>query len=103
MADFIAVGKADEVPDGEIRSYDAGGTTVAVANVGGTMYAFDDTCTHRGCSLAEGELEETTVTCGCHGSEFDVRTGDVLSGPAEDPVAHYELKVEGGEIQIQVP
>jgi nitrite reductase/ring-hydroxylating ferredoxin subunit len=51
------------------------GTRIAVANVGGTYYAFDDTCTHEQCSLAEGDLAGTTVTCMCHGAEFDVRTG----------------------------
>ena len=59
MGDFIAVGKTDEVPDGEMRSYDASGVTVAVANAAGSLYAFDDTCTHRSCSLAEGELDVT--------------------------------------------
>ena len=103
MADFITVGKTDEVPVGEARSFDVNGVAVAVANVGGTLFAFDDTCPHRQCSLAEGELEETTIICACHGSEFDVRTGELLNPPATEPVAHYELKVEGGEIQIQVP
>ena len=103
MADFITVGKADEVPQGELRSFDANGVAVAVANVDGSLYAFDDTCPHRQCSLAEGELEDTTIVCPCHGSEFDVRTGELLNGPAQDPVDHYDLTVEGGEIQIAIP
>ena len=41
--------------------------------------AFDDTCTHEECSLAEGELDGAVIVCPCHGSEFDVRTGDVLT------------------------
>jgi nitrite reductase/ring-hydroxylating ferredoxin subunit len=57
-------------------------TKVAVANVGGTFYASDYTCTHLGCSLAEGDLEETTLTCRCHGSQFDVSSGAVVWGPA---------------------
>jgi nitrite reductase/ring-hydroxylating ferredoxin subunit len=103
VTDRLTLGKADEVPQGEVRSFDANGVPVAVANVGGTLYAFDDTCPHRQCSLAEGDLDETTIVCACHGSEFDVRTGDLLSGPAQDPVAHYDLTVEGGEIQIEIP
>lgn len=102
MADRVTLGKTEDVPAGEVRSYDANGVTVAVANVDGTLYAFDDTCPHRQCSLAEGDLEETTVICACHGSEFDVRTGALLNGPAEDPVAHYEVSVENGEIQIEL-
>jgi len=100
MADFIMLGSAGDVPDGEVRAFDANGVPVAVANIGGTFYAFGDTCTHRQCSLAEGELEETTIVCPCHGSEFDVQTGQVVNPPARDPVQSYQTRVEDGQIQI---
>ena len=102
MPEFLALGSADDIPDGEVRAFDANGVPVAVANVGGTYYAFDDTCPHRQCSLAEGELEDTTIVCPCHGSEFDVKTGDVVNPPARDPVATYETKVDGGRVQISI-
>jgi len=99
----VTVGKVDEVPEGEVRSFDANGVPVAVAKVGGSLYAFDDTCPHRQCSLGEGELEATTIVCPCHGSEFDVRTGELLNPPATEPVAHYELTVEDGQIRVAIP
>src|SRR6266550_6277995 len=99
MPDYLTLAKADEIPDGEVRAFDANGVPVAVANVDGSFFAFDDTCPHRQCSLAEGELEEMTIVCPCHGSEFDVRTGEVVAPPARDPVAHYDVKVEDGQIQ----
>ena len=77
-----------------------GGERVAIASVGGTFYAFGDTCTHQGCSLADGELEGTTVTCPCHGSQFDVTTGDVLRGPAREPVRSYPVRLEDGELRV---
>ncbi|MDQ5809986.1 MAG: Rieske (2Fe-2S) protein [Actinomycetota bacterium] len=52
------------------------------------------------CSLAEGDLEETTVICPCHGAEFDVRSGAVLQGPARKPLATYETRVEGGNLEV---
>jgi len=71
--------KTGEIPVGAIVAVDVRGTRIAVANVGGNYYAFDDACTHEQCSLAEmGELAGTTVTCTCHGSEFDVRTGTMM-------------------------
>lgn len=100
MTDLIAVGSVGDVPQGEIRSYQVGGDDVAVANVDGTLYAFGDVCTHAQCSLAEGDLDGTTVTCACHGSEFDVTTGDVLGGPATEPVESYEVATEGDELKI---
>ncbi len=101
MAEFVMVGSVDDVPDGEIRAFDVQGNPVAVVNVQGTFYAINDLCTHRQCSLAEGDLEGTTLECICHGSQFDVTTGEVLNGPATEPVAKYEVRVEDGSIQVQ--
>jgi len=83
------------VKPGAIAAFDIGGQRVAVANVDGTRYAFDDACTHRQCSLAKGRLSGTTVTCECHGSQFDVRTGNVLRGPATQPVRTYQIDPAG--------
>jgi nitrite reductase/ring-hydroxylating ferredoxin subunit len=101
MAGFEVLGRADDLEVGSMRAFDVRGVRIAVANVDGTFHAFDDTCTHVGCSLAEGDLEETTVICPCHGSEFDVRSGAVLQGPAREPVETYETRVEGGSLEIE--
>jgi nitrite reductase/ring-hydroxylating ferredoxin subunit len=98
--DLISVGSPDDIPEGEMRAYQVGGEDVAVANVDGTFHAFGDTCTHAACSLAEGDLDGTTVTCVCHGSEFDVTTGDVLAGPAMEPEPTFQVVVEDGELRI---
>ena len=58
-----------------------GGLQIAVANVDGRYYAFDDTCTHELCSLAEGFLDDVTVTCPCNCGQFDVTTGDAVAPP----------------------
>ncbi len=101
MAEFEVVAKADDLKEGDMRAFDLRGTKIAVANVAGTFYAFGDTCTHRECSLAEGDLEETTVTCPCHGSEFDVVSGEVLRGPARVPVGSFEVRAEGGNLEVK--
>ena len=95
--------KTSEIPAGAIVAVDVRGTRIAVANVGGAYYAFDDACTHEQCSLTDmGELAGTTVTCTCHGSEFDVRTGKVLAPPATVPVKVYPVRVAGDALQIEV-
>jgi 3-phenylpropionate/trans-cinnamate dioxygenase ferredoxin component len=101
MAEFEVVARADDLKEGEMRAFDVRGTKIAVANVTGAFYAFGDTCTHMGCSLAEGDLEETTVTCPCHGSEFDVVSGEVLRGPARVPVGSFEVREEGGDLEVK--
>ena len=65
-------------------------------------HAIDDTCTHRGCSLGDGKLYGSTVQCACHGSRFDVTSGAVVRGPAEDPVRNYPVHVANGEVQVDL-
>lgn len=102
-AEFVTTVTTNQIPVGEVKAIDVRGTRIAVANVGGTYYAFDDACTHEECSLSEeGELAGTTLTCTCHGSEFDVRTGNVLAPPATVPVKVYRTRVEGDALQIEV-
>jgi nitrite reductase/ring-hydroxylating ferredoxin subunit len=102
-AEFITTALAPEnVAPGGITAVDVRGTRIAVVNVAGIYYAFDDTCTHAQCSLADGDLAGTTVTCMCHGAEFDVRTGEVLAPPAPAPVRAYRVRVEAGALQIEV-
>ncbi len=81
-----------------MHSFDVAGIQVAVANSAGHLYGFDDTCTHAGCSLAMGTLEGTTVTCRCHGSQFDVTSGAVVRGPAREPVRSRVIWVEGDDL-----
>ena len=101
--EFVTAAKTSEIPLGGVTAVDVRGTRIAVANVGGTFYAFDDECTHEQCPLAEyGELAGTTLTCTCHGSEFDVRTGKVLAPPATVPVKVYPVRITGDALQIEV-
>jgi nitrite reductase/ring-hydroxylating ferredoxin subunit len=102
-ADLVTTMKTSDIQVGAIVSLDVRGTRIAVANVGGTYYAFDDACTHEQCSLTEmGDLAGTTVTCTCHGSEFDVRTGKVLAPPATLPVKVYATRIEGDALHIEL-
>ncbi len=101
MTEFVSVSRAEGIEEGGMRAFDVWGTKIAVANVDGTFYAFGDTCTHMACSLAGGDLEETTVICPCHGSEFDVTSGAVLQGPARGPVETYRIRTGSGRLEIE--
>jgi nitrite reductase/ring-hydroxylating ferredoxin subunit len=103
MAEYVGIGRADEVPDGEAADFEVDGAQVAVARVGGTLYAFADICTHMGCTLVPGgDLDGTEITCGCHGSTFSIETGAVVEGPATRPIEVYPSREVDGEIQIEV-
>jgi nitrite reductase/ring-hydroxylating ferredoxin subunit len=101
MAQATTIGPSYLKP-GEWRSVDVGGTRVGIANVDGQLYAFHDECTHEQCPLIEeGELDGHVITCGCHGAQFDVRTGTVLAPPAPSPISVFPLRVVDGQIVIE--
>jgi 3-phenylpropionate/trans-cinnamate dioxygenase ferredoxin component len=100
--DFIRVGALAEIPEGEVRAYDTPAGRVAVAHVEQRLYAFGDECTHMGCSLSDGELSdrESTIECPCHGSVFDVETGEPVEGPAQDPVPVFTTQIVEGWVEV---
>ena len=102
MGNFVPIGQASDLGEGEMKQVKVAGTKVAIANVAGSFYAFGDTCTHLGCSLSEGDLEETTVTCPCHGSRFNVTSDQVLRGPARKPEPSYRVEVRDGSLWVEV-
>ena len=66
------------------------------------IYALDDVCSHEYSQLSEGEIWDSDVYCPKHGSRFDIRTGAVRSFPAIKPVDSYPIKVEDGDIYIDI-
>ena len=101
MAEFTTVGRAEDLADGQVKAFEVAGQQVAVTRIQGALYGFGDTCTHRGCSLATGEVLGNEIECECHGSVFDMTTGAVVEGPAEDPVPTFPVREEAGALQVE--
>lgn len=76
------VAEVGELREGEARVVDVEGRTLALFNVGGTFYALDNACAHRGGPLGEGDLEGTLVVCPWHAWRWDVTTGRNANNPA---------------------
>jgi 3-phenylpropionate/trans-cinnamate dioxygenase ferredoxin subunit len=100
--DFLRVGALAEVPDGELRAFETPAGRVAVAHSENRLFALGDACTHAGCSLAEGTLDDRaeTVECPSDGSVFDLETGEPTGGPAADPVPIYRVREVEGWIEV---
>ncbi|HJS37467.1 MAG TPA: non-heme iron oxygenase ferredoxin subunit [Burkholderiales bacterium] len=98
--EFIAVGKAGELPPGTMRRVDVRGRRILLVNVDGRVCAVDDTCTHEDASLSTGVLRGELVKCPLHGSRFNVCTGKALEEPAEEDLRTYPVRLEGGHILI---
>lgn len=102
MVDFVRVASAGEIGEGEIKAYEVADTWVAVARSEGTLYAFEDECTHAHCPLSRGFVEGRQIECDCHGAMFDLRSGEVTKPPASEPITIYDVKEDGGDVLVAV-
>ncbi|OGG11542.1 hypothetical protein A2Z00_04855 [Candidatus Gottesmanbacteria bacterium RBG_13_45_10] len=103
MATYTKAIKVAELAPGTKRTVVVNGKRIAIANIDGVFFAIDDTCSHAHCSLGtEGFLDGSAIICGCHGAQFDVTSGKVLSPPAPIDLTSYKTKVEGEDVLIAV-
>lgn len=100
---FRRVASLAEVPEGELRAFDLPEIRVALVHVEQELFAIADECPHDQGSLAEGELggDEDSVICPGDGSEFDLRTGEPLDGPAVDPIRVFAVRERDGWIEVR--
>lgn len=99
----IEVADAGELKQDQMKLLRINGRRLVLARTPSGYAAFDDRCTHRGGSLAGGVLVGGTVQCLWHGSQFDVSTGRVSCGPADQPIDVYSVEEKRGKIRLVVP
>jgi nitrite reductase (NADH) small subunit len=102
MVDYVKVAQANEIEPNQGKLVEVQGKKIALFNVDGKFYAIDNTCTHRGGPLSEGELHGDEVTCPWHGAKFKVSTGEVLSPPAPKGVGSYQVRVNGPDVELEL-
>lgn len=96
------VGKLSELDDGEITGVDVEGYQLAIARLGNDVFALEDRCSHKECQLSEGIVEGGAVICPCHGSEFNLETGEALALPAKAPVGRFDTKIDGEDVYVKI-
>jgi 3-phenylpropionate/trans-cinnamate dioxygenase ferredoxin subunit len=77
------------------------GVPIAVVkDSAGAIHAIGDTCTHGEISLSEGFVEDETLECWAHGSQFSLVTGKPLNLPAYEPVPVFAVDIIDGDVYI---
>jgi uncharacterized membrane protein/nitrite reductase/ring-hydroxylating ferredoxin subunit len=94
----IEVGKSDELKLNQMKLLHVGEKRIVLGRTEKGYVAFDDHCTHKGGSLAGGNLICGTVQCPWHGSQFNVHDGSVAAGPAEQKIQTYSLIEKNGKL-----
>lgn len=100
--EWCVVARADELEPNQMKLLHIGGERVVLARTEEGWAAFDDHCTHRGASLADGAMICGTVQCPWHGSQFDVRSGRVAAGPAEQDIGVRQVEERDGAIRVKL-
>ncbi len=98
----VKVGSLAKLPPGSVMEVQVSGHPYAVCNAGGTVYALDGTCPHAGGPLGHGALHDCMLVCPWHAWEYDCRTGQ-NDFDAELKVDTYPVRLDGGDIYIDVP
>src|SRR2546428_6882737 len=101
MAEFGKVASLAGRAPGSAKAVEVAGKAVALHNLGGAVYATENTCPHRGGPLGEGDLEAQVITCPWHGFQYDVKTGKCLTNAALSLGCH-PVRLEGDSILVEV-
>lgn len=102
-AGFLAVASVGDVPPGWVLRTFAGGRDIALAHQNREFYALDNSCTHAGGPLAPNRLSPAcTLQCPWHGGVFDVKTGEVVSGPPKKAARTYPVEVHDGRVYVSI-
>lgn len=98
MSDLVL----DQLVEGKPVLIEKDGKSICVARVGSEIFAVADTCTHSDASLSEGDISGFKIECWLHGAEFDLRTGEALTLPANIPLETYAVKIDGNSVTVEI-
>jgi naphthalene 1,2-dioxygenase system ferredoxin subunit len=98
----VAVAVADVAVDAP-AACSVGQHEIAVYLVDGVYYATSNICTHASALLTDGSIDGCEIECPLHNARFDVRTGKVLSSPAEIDLETFVTRVVGANIEVLIP
>ncbi len=101
MSDWVNVADEEDFPPGTFKCVDIDDVLVAVFNLDGEYHAIENVCSHEYAELTDGEVEGNEIICPLHGARFDIRTGEALTPPADEPVAKLPVRVDGGVVQVR--
>jgi Rieske Fe-S protein len=93
-----ALAATSEIPVGSGMIF-PGPQVVVTQPTAGEFKAFSAVCTHMGCIV--NQIGDGTIDCPCHGSQYSITTGDVVTGPAPRPLPAKQIKVSGGSVFLE--
>ncbi len=99
---WIEIARAADVPEQGTLLANLRGEPVCLYNIGGTIYATHDTCTHGHASLADGFIvEDQLIECPLHQGRFDIASGRAVGVPCTQDIRVYAVRIENGRVFLR--
>ena len=92
-----ALATTSEIPVGSGKIFTAE-KVVVTQPTSGDFKAFSAVCTHMGCIVSQ--ISNGTIDCPCHGSQYSIKDGAVVAGPAPSPLPAEPIKLSGTSIVL---
>ncbi len=100
-SEWVFAIEESKLPDNGMTAVYPKGLQVLLIKRSGRIYAISDKCSHMGCSLVSGVLEDYTLKCPCHDWKYDIRNGEFIDA-REIKLPLYDFKVSDGKIFVKV-
>jgi nitrite reductase/ring-hydroxylating ferredoxin subunit len=95
--------KLSDIACGGMKAVKIEGREIVVCNYEDKFYALDNRCSHMNGSLETGTLEGYILTCPLHYAQFDITTGEILSGPDKTSnLKTYPIQVDGDSVKVDL-
>jgi len=98
---FHSVMDAEALWPGEMQGVQVERVKVLLANVDGSVVAYENRCAHQGVELSKGRLEGSVLTCSAHHWTYDLCSGRSLN-PGNCQLRRFPIKIEAGAILVDV-
>lgn len=102
MGKWIEIAREGEPAPGKYKLVDLDDVELALFHVDGKLCCIENTCTHDGGNLVEGDVDGRVVTCPRHGAKFDVCTGEALTLPAVVPTPTHRVRLREGKVEVEI-
>ncbi len=90
------------IEDNSIHTLRIDGKAYCLGRIGTELFAIDDTCTHDGASLSQGEIRNGLVECPWHHYLFNLKTGEQLGGKCPNAKT-FPITVDEEGVYLQLP
>ena len=94
---FIRARRTAEISPFGMKTVELEGNEIVIGNCGEKYYAIQRRCGHMNAPLEMGTLDSIYLTCPMHFAQFDITTGEAISGPVSSDTGHESLPPILGE------